>query len=66
MCVCLCVCKVVNYATLVEDAQKVPFSIATTLWCWGEGYYFPWIAPHTLDLYLISLRDKQGGIKYHF
>ena len=42
--------------------------------CWRrlEGSFFnsystfPWIAPLTLDMYLLMLRNKQGGIKYHF
>ena len=28
--------------------------------------FFPWIAPLTLDWYLLMLRVKQGVIKYHF
>ena len=32
----------------------------------GGHYSFPWIALLTLDLYLIMLCVKQGGIKYHF
>ena len=31
--------------TVVEGYQKAPFSIATTLWCRGGRYSFPWIAP---------------------
>ena len=34
--------------------------------CRKGRYSFPWIAPFTLDLYLIMLSLKQGGIKYHF
>ena len=41
------------------------FLIATTRWCRGERYSFPWIAPLTLDMYLKMLSTKQGGIKYH-
>ena len=43
-----------------------PFSIATTPECRGGCYSFLWIAPLTLDLYLIILSVKQGGIKYNF
>ena len=32
----------------------------------GERYYFPWIAPLTLDPYFIMLSVKQGSIKYYF
>ena len=32
----------------------------------GRRYSFPWMAPLTLDLYLIMMRVKQVGIKYHF
>ena len=35
----------VKLATVVEGDQKAPFSIATTLWCKGGCYAFPWIAP---------------------
>ena len=31
-------------ATVVEGAQKAPFSIATTPRCRGGRYSFPWIA----------------------
>ena len=30
----------------------------------GGHYSFPWIAPLTLDTYLLLLSVKQGGIKY--
>ena len=53
-------------ATVVEDDPKAPFSIATTSKCRGGRYSFSWIAPLTLDMYLILLSVKQGGIKYHF
>ncbi len=34
---------------------------------WREGrYLLPWIAPLTLDPYLIMMGVKQGDIKYHF
>ena len=37
--------KVKRLATVVEDNQKAPFSIATTARCRGGRYSFPWIAP---------------------
>ena len=43
-----------------------PFSIATTLRFRGGHYSCPWIAPLTLDPYLIILSVKQGGIQYYF
>ena len=52
--------------SVVEGDLKVSFSIATTLRCRGGCYSFPWIAPLTLDLYLIMLSVKQWGIRYHF
>ena len=52
--------------TLVESDPKASFSIATTPRCRGGHYFFPWIAPFTLDPYFIMLSVKQGGIKYHF
>ena len=45
---------------------KAPFSIATTPRCKGGCYFFPWIAPLTLHLFLIMLSVKQGHIKHHF
>ena len=51
---------------MVKGDMKAPFSIATTLRCMGGGYFFPRIAPLTLDLNLIMLSVKQGGIKYNF
>ena len=51
-------------ATVVESDLKAPFSIATTL---GEGATpLPGLLYFTLDMYLIMLSFKQGGIKYHF
>ena len=58
--------KVKKLATVVEGDQKALFSIATTLRCRGVRYTFPWIAHFILDMYLILLIVKQGGIKYHF
>ena len=56
----------VKLATIVEGNPKVPFSIATTPRCRGGRYSFPGLLHFTLDLYLIMLSVKQGGIKYHF
>ena len=69
------------YYSIVKGNPKGPFSVATTLRCWGGCYSFPWIAPlnpwyipttsfpgllhFTLDTYLIKLSVKQGDIKYH-
>ena len=58
--------KKVTLAIVVEGDPKAPFSIATTPRCRERHYSFPWIAPLYLDLYLIMLSVKQGGIKYHF
>ena len=58
--------KKVKLATIVEDDPKVPFSIATTPRCRGGCYSFPGLLHFTLDLYLIMLSVKQGGMKYHF
>ena len=52
--------------TRIKGDLKAPFSIAATLECKGRHYSFPWIAPLTLDMYLIMLSIKQGGIKYQF
>ena len=49
-----------------ESNLKTPFSLTATPRCMGRHYSFPWIAPLTLKPYLIMLRVKQGGIKYHF
>ena len=51
---------------MIEGDSKANFSIATPPKCRGGRYSFPWIAPLTLDLYLIMLSDKQAGTKYHF
>ena len=40
--------------TIVQGNPRAPFLIASILWCWRGCYSFPWIAPLTLDLYLIS------------
>ena len=55
-----------NWPTIVKSYLKAPISIATTLRCREGCYSFPWIAPFTLDLYLIMLSVKQEGIKCHF
>ena len=55
-----------RWPTVVDGDPKAPCSIATTLRCRRGKYTFPWIAPLTLDLYLITLIAKQVGIKYHF
>ena len=55
-----------SWLTIVEGGQKAPFSIAITQKCMGGYYSFPWIAPLTLDPYLVILSFKQRGIKYHF
>ena len=52
--------------TVVECDPKASFSIATTPRCRGGFYSFPWIAPLTLDSYLIMLCVTQGGIKNNF
>ena len=57
---------IVSWPTVVEGDPKVPFSIATTPRCRGERNSFLWIAPFTVDPYLIMLRVKQGDIKYYF
>ena len=52
--------------TVVEGNQKAPFSIAATPRC-GEGANsFPELLHFTLDMYLVMLSVKQGGVKYHF
>ena len=55
----------ISWPILIEDDPKAPFSIATTLRCYGRRYFSPWIAPLTLDPYL-KTSVKQGDIKYHF
>ena len=55
-----------SWLTIVKSDLKAPFSKATILKCKGRCYSFPWIAPLTLDPYLIILNANQGGIKYHF
>ena len=56
----------VSWLTIVMSDPKAPFSIATTMRCRGGCYSFPWIASLILNLYLIMLSVKQGGINHHF
>ena len=51
--------SVVKLATVVKGDPKAPFSIATTPRCWGRAQLL------SLDMYLIMLSVKQGGIRYH-
>ena len=53
-------------AEVVEGDPAAPFSIATTTRFWEGHYSVPWIAPLTLDQYLIMMSVKQRDIKYHF
>ena len=53
-------------ATIVEGDQKAAFSIATTPRCRGGRFPFAGLLHFTLDMYLILLSVKQGGIKYPF
>ena len=48
--------------SVIQGNQKAPFSIDV-----GEGTTpFPGLLHFTLDMYLILLSVKLGGIKYHF
>ena len=62
----VCLCVYISWLTVVKDNLKAPFSIATTPRCKRGHYFFPWIAPLTLDPHYIMLSVKQGGIKYYF
>ena len=55
-----------SWPAVVEGDSMASFTIATTLKCWRGRYSFAWIAPRTLNPYLITLSVKQRGIKYHF
>ena len=55
-----------SWPTVVVGEAKAPFSITTTTRCRRSRHSFPWIAPLTLDQYLIMLSVKQGGIKFLF
>ena len=57
---------ILKLASVVEIDQKAPFSIATSPKCKGGHYAFPGLLHFTIDMYLILLSIKQGGIKYHF
>ena len=56
---------IISWRTVDEDKPKAPFSIAIIPRCRGGYYSFPKIASINLDLYLIMLSIKPGGIKYH-
>ena len=58
--------RLVKLATIVEGDLKVPLSIATTPRCREGATPFPGLLLFTLDMYLVMLSIKQGGIKYHF
>ena len=58
-------CKV-KLATVVEDHSKASFLIATTQGVREGAPPFLGLTYFTLDLYLIMLSVKQGGIKYRF
>ena len=49
----------VKLAIVVEGKLKISFLIATTSRCRGGHYSFHWIAPLTLNTYLIMLSVKQ-------
>ena len=55
-----------SWPTVVKGDPKAPFSITTISRCRGGRYCFRWIAPLTLDPYLIMLSAKQRGIRYPF
>ena len=58
--------KAVKLASVVEGDQKAPFSIAIHRDVEEAATSFPGLLHFTLDMYLILLSIKQGGIKYHF
>ena len=55
----------ISWLTLFKGNPKALFSIATTPRCKGRHYYFLWIAPLTLDTYLMMVSVKQEDIKCH-
>ena len=57
---------IINVSKSKVGDPKAPFSIATTPRCREEATAFSELLLFTLDPYLIMLRVKQGGIKYHF
>ena len=68
MCVCVRVCVYIYISKLNNRSRgwtEGSFLLATTRIWKGDSNYFPWIAPITLDPYLIILRFNQGGIKNH-
>ena len=65
-CIYIYKCIKVKLVTVVEDDWKTPFLVATSPRCSGNHFPFPGLFHFTLDLYLILLSVKQGGIKYHF
>ena len=58
--------EISNLADLSQRWPNTPFSLATIPRCKEGCYYFSWIAPLTLDLYLVMSSVKQGDIKYYF
>ena len=54
-----------GWLTVVKGDLKAPFSITTTPKRWIGRHFFLWSTPFTLDPYLIMLKVKEGGIKYH-
>ena len=56
----------VKLATVVEGDPKVPPSTATAPRFREGATTYSGLLHFTLDLYLIILSAKQGGIKYHF
>ena len=57
---------IVSWPTIVKGDPKSSFSIATTMWCKGGRYSFPWILPFTPDPYFKIFSIMQGVIKYNF
>ena len=55
-----------SWPNVAVGDEKTPFSIAAIARSRGGCYFFPLIAPLTLDLYLTLLSAKQGGIMYLF
>ena len=51
---------------LVTVVEKTPFHQLRKQGVDASTTPFPKLLHLTFDLYLIILRDKQGGIKYHF
>ena len=56
----------VKLAILVKADLKALFSIATTPGVGEDATQFPGLFHFTLDMCLIMLSVKKGGIKYHF